>query len=92
MFGGKDMTRASISISTPNDEWIQSQIKSEEFSSRSEVVNDLIRKARKEQGEVEYIRAALIEGEKSGFSSRTPEDVKKTVLKRLQDNGKLPHK
>ncbi len=92
MFGGKDMTRASISISTPNDEWIQSQIKSEEFSSRSEVLNDLIRKARKEQDEVEYIRAALIEGEKSGFSRRTPEDVKKTVIKRLQDNGKLPHK
>ena len=43
------MARASISISPPNDEWIKLQIDSEEFSSRSEVVNDLIRKARKEQ-------------------------------------------
>ena len=86
------MTRASISISPPNDEWIQSQIESEEFSSRSEVVNDLIRKARKEQDEIQKIRAALIIGEESGFSGRTPEDVKQTVIKRLQDNGQLPLK
>jgi len=84
------MTRASISISPPNDKWIQAQIKSEEFLSRSEVVNDLIRKARNKQGEIDYIRAKLIEAESSGFSSRTPEDVKKTVIKRLQANGQLP--
>ncbi|MHA1566795.1 MAG: type II toxin-antitoxin system ParD family antitoxin [Alphaproteobacteria bacterium] len=86
------MARASISISPPNDEWIQSQIESEEFSSRSEVVNDLIRKARKEQAEIETIRAALIEGEKSGFSGRTPADVREAVIKRLQDDGRLPLK
>ena len=60
------MTRASISITPPNDAWIKSQIESEEFSSRSEVVNDLIRKARQEQAEILDIRAALIEGEESG--------------------------
>ncbi len=86
------MARASISISPPNDEWIQSQIQSEEFSSRSEVINDLIRKARKEQDQIDHIRAALIEGEESGFSGRTPEDVKNTVIKRLQHNGQLPVK
>ena len=86
------MARASISISPPNDEWIQAQIESEEFSSRSEVVNDLIHKARKEGDEIEAIRAALIKGENSGFSGRTPEDVKKTVTERLQKNGQLPLK
>ncbi len=39
-------TRASLSLSIPNEEWIQGQISSGEFSSRSEVVNDLIRRAR----------------------------------------------
>ena len=53
------MTRASISITPPNDEWIQSLINSEEFSSRSEVVNDLIRKARKQHEEIEFLRAKL---------------------------------
>ena len=34
--------RASLSISTPNEDRIQGQIASGEFASRSEVVNDLL--------------------------------------------------
>ncbi|MBL4607019.1 MAG: type II toxin-antitoxin system ParD family antitoxin [Pseudomonadales bacterium] len=83
------MTRASISISPPNDEWIQSQIESKEFSSRSEVVNDLIRKARKEQDEIETIRAALIEGEESGTSTRTPDEIINSVIEKRRKNGTL---
>ena len=83
------MTRASISISPPNDAWIKAQIKSEEFSSRSEVVNDLIRKARKDQNEIEIIRAALIEGEKSGTSNKTPDDIIDEVIQKRRKNGTL---
>lgn len=83
------MTRASISITPPNDAWIRSQIDSEEFSSRSEVVNDLIRKARKEQDQIELIRAELIAGEKSGTSSRTPNDIINAVLDKRRRNGKI---
>ena len=54
-------TRASLSISEPNERWVQSQIDSKEFSSRSEVINDLIRKAR----EIEDIRKRLIASELS---------------------------
>ena len=64
-------TRASLSLSTPNDEWIQGQIASGEFASRSEVVNDLIRRVR----EIEVIRARLIAAEQSGFSTRSPEQI-----------------
>jgi antitoxin ParD1/3/4 len=83
------MARASISISPPNDEWIKLQIKSEEFSSRSEVVNDLIRKARKEHDEIETIRAALIKGEESGTSKRTPDDIINAVIEKRRKNGTL---
>ena len=83
------MARASISISPPNDEWIKSQIESGEFSSRSEVVNDLIRKARKEQDEIETIRAALIKGEESGTSKRTPDDIINAVIEKRRKNGTL---
>ena len=83
------MTRASISISPPNDAWIKSQIESEEFSSRSEVVNDLIRKARKEQNEIGIIRSALIEGEASGTSSKTPDDIIDAVIQKRRKNGTL---
>jgi len=83
------MTRASISITPPNDAWIKSQINSEEFSSRSDVVNDLIRKARKEQDEILAIRAALIEGEESGTSSRTPDEIINAVIEKRRKNGTL---
>lgn len=83
------MSRASISISPPNDEWIQAQIESEEFSSRSEVVNDLIRKARKESDELQAIRAALIEGENSGTSTKSPDDIINAVIEKRRENGAL---
>lgn len=81
------MTRASISITPPNDEWIQSQIKSEEFSSRSEVVNDLIRKARQQDEEIELLRAKLIRAEQGGASHRTPEQIRKEAKWRLKKNA-----
>jgi antitoxin ParD1/3/4 len=41
----KTMTRQSISFSKRNDAWLKAQIASEEYSSKSELVNDLIRQA-----------------------------------------------
>jgi antitoxin ParD1/3/4 len=35
------MTRQSISFTTPNNNWLNEQIESEEYASKSEVVNDL---------------------------------------------------
>ena len=59
------MPRKSISFTPPNDEWLKAQVESKEYTSKSEVVNDLIRKAR----EFEKIRARLIQAEESGFTS-----------------------
>ena len=83
------MARASISITPPNDAWIKSQIESEEFSSRSDVVNDLIRKARKEHYERETICLALIKGEESGVSNRTADDIINSVIEKRRKNGTL---
>lgn len=87
------MARASISISPPNDAWIKSQIESEEFSSRSDVVNDLIRKARKEQDEIEYIRTKLIAGEKSvdqhGWVDKDRDEILADFKDRLRADGEL---
>ena len=46
----KTMARQIISFSKPNDEWLKSQIENEEYSSKSELVNDLIRQAKKTAG------------------------------------------
>ena len=69
------MSRSSISFTPPNDEWIKSQIASEEYNSKREVINDLIRKARKEQDKISYIRAKLIASEKSGSTDLTRDEI-----------------
>ncbi len=40
------MILQSISLSNQNDEWLKEQISKEEFTSKSEVVNYLIKQAR----------------------------------------------
>jgi antitoxin ParD1/3/4 len=62
------MNRQSISLTTPNDDWLKSQVGTDkEYTSKSDVVNDLIRKARAEEQKINAIRAKLIEAEQSGF-------------------------
>jgi antitoxin ParD1/3/4 len=71
------MARQSISLTKPNDEWLKAQVNSEEYTSKSELINDLIRQARKQQVQVDFIRAKLDKSESSGFS----EDNKEAILK-----------
>lgn len=69
------MVRQSISFTKPNDEWLKSQIDGQEYSSKSELVNDLIRQARKQQVEIDWIKTKLDKAEKSGFTNDTKEDI-----------------
>ena len=59
----KIMERQSISFTQPNDEWLKSQVDSQEYSSKSELVNDLIRQARKQQREIDWINSKLKKAE-----------------------------
>jgi len=81
------MPRQSISFSKPNDEWLKAQINNEEYSSKSELVNDLIRQARKQHAHIDWIRAKLEKSERSGFT----EDAKEQILKQSKSmlNGRL---
>lgn len=69
------MTRQSISFTKPNDEWLKAQVDSEEYSSKSELINDLIRQAREQQKQIDWIRAKLIKAEQSGFTSMRPDEI-----------------
>ncbi len=48
---------------------------SKEYSSKSELVNDLIRQARKRQAEINLIRMKLDNAEKSGFTNLSKEEI-----------------
>ncbi len=83
------MTRQSISFTTPNNDWLNAQVESEEYTSKSDVVNDLIRKARTQQNEIEFIRAKLIKSEQSGFTDLTCDEILAKSKEELRHNGKL---
>ena len=83
------MARQSISFTAPNDKWLNSLIESEEYSSKSEIVNDLIRRARAHQNEIEMIRARLIKSENSGFITQTTEEIRAEFKEELRRNGEL---
>ena len=69
------MARQSISLTESNDEWLKKQVDKKEYSSKSELVNDLIRQARKQQIQIDWIRAKLEKAEKSGFTNETKEQI-----------------
>jgi antitoxin ParD1/3/4 len=71
------MARQSISFTKPNDEWLKAQLDNEEYSSKSELINDLIRQARKQQVQIDWIRAKLDKSERSGFTDNTKEEILK---------------
>ena len=83
------MTRQSISFTTPNNDWLNAQVESEEYTSKSDVVNDLIRKARAQQNEIEFIRAKLIKAEQSGYTDLTRDEILAKSKEELRHNGKL---
>jgi len=69
------MSRQSISFTKPNDEWLKAQVDKEEYSSKSELVNDLIRQARRQQVQIDWIRAKLEKAEISGFTNDSKEQI-----------------
>ena len=73
------MVKKSISVTEKQEQWIKSQIASGNFGNVSEVLRDLIRERQaKEQetpAEIQAIRSALVEGEKSGFSEKSIDEI-----------------
>ncbi|MCA9473139.1 MAG: type II toxin-antitoxin system ParD family antitoxin [Nitrospirales bacterium] len=87
------MVKKSISVTDKQDEWIKAQIATGHFGNESEVVRELIRERQLREEEtpeqIEAIRAALIEAEKSGMSGRTPDEIMAAVMKRKRKHGKI---
>ncbi len=69
------MARQSISLTQANDEWLKNQVDNKEYFSKSELVNDLIRQARKQQAQIDWIRAKLDKAENSGFTNDSKEQI-----------------
>ena len=77
----------SINTAQPRDQRVEKRRTAGNYVAEGETAREPLR--RDKERDVEAIRAALIEGEQSGISDRTPEDVRAAVLDRLRKNGQL---
>lgn len=87
------MARQSISLTKPNNEWLKSQVQSEEYSSKSELINDLIRQARLQQREVDWIRTKLIRAEErlqaEGHTAKSMDAILSEIKDKARRDGHL---
>lgn len=67
------MIKKSITVTDKQNDWMQSQLKSGEYASDSELLRDLIRKEQRRNEDINVIREALIMGEQSGYSTKSAE-------------------
>lgn len=66
------MPRQSITLTEKNDAWLKSQVEEiGDYANKSEIVNDLIRRARR----AEAINQKLANAEKSGFVDESPAEI-----------------
>jgi antitoxin ParD1/3/4 len=77
------VSRQSITLANQNDEWLKQQVANEEFTSKSEAVNYLIKQARERDEYVEFVRMKLDKAERSGFSTKTKEELLAEIKKKI---------
>ena len=66
------MPRQCITLTKPNDDWLKNHVEDiQDYSNKSELINDLIRSARR----AEAINRKLEAAEKSGFVDQSPTDI-----------------
>ncbi|MFT4926036.1 MAG: antitoxin ParD1/3/4 [Phenylobacterium sp.] len=76
------MVKKSITVTNQQDLWIKSQMANGNYGTDSELIREAIREKQNRTSEIEAIRVALIEGEQSGISERTPDDIINAVIAR----------
>ena len=62
--------RKTITLTDQQDNRVKAQINAGHYTNDSEYIRDLIRREQERSAEIEALRAALIEGEKSGEPRR----------------------
>lgn len=77
------MARQSITLAKQNDEWLKNQVAEEEFNSKSEAINYLIKQAREREEYHDFVQMKIDRGLKSGFSTKTKEELLTEIKSRL---------
>ena len=79
------MGRQTITVNEPNDQWMKEKIEGKEYASKSELINDLIRRQRELEEERAWLRNELIKGEESGESDKNMAEILVEAKRRAKD-------
>lgn len=80
------MARQSITLAEQNDEWLKNQVAEHEFTSKSEAINYLIKRAREQQDYHDFVQMKIDRGLKSGFAEKqTKEELLAEFKKRIKN-------
>lgn len=83
------MKNTSVALGEHFEDFIAAQVASGRYRSASEVMRDALRLLEERNRHRDAVVAALIEGEQSGVSKRSPEDIRAAVRQELRRNGEI---
>lgn len=83
------MTRQSFSLTRPNDEWLTQMVAKEEFTTKTEIVNSLIRQARLDQQYRDLVVARLKKAEAAEFTSDSLDEIRQEARRLLREQDNL---
>ena len=81
--------RKTITLTDQQNDWVKARINRGDFTNDSEYFRDLVRRDQERNAEMVQLRAALVDGEQSGISERTPDDIRSAARERLRADGRL---
>ncbi len=79
----------SVILGSHFEEFVGAQVGSGKYGSTSEVVRAGLRLLEEREAAIAALQYALVEGEESGLSDRTPDDIINTVIEKRRRNGAL---
>jgi antitoxin ParD1/3/4 len=80
------MARQTITVHEPNDLWMKEKVQANEYASKSELINDLIRRQRELEEERSWLRNELRKGEDSGTSNKSMEEILEEAKNRAKNS------
>ncbi|MEM9412467.1 MAG: type II toxin-antitoxin system ParD family antitoxin [Planctomycetota bacterium] len=83
------MVKKSITVTDQQEDWIQSQMATGHYGTDSELIREALREKQQRTAEIEKIRTLLSEGEKSGVSELTPDELIEAVIEKRRRDGTL---
>ncbi|WP_339762526.1 type II toxin-antitoxin system ParD family antitoxin [uncultured Hoeflea sp.] len=79
----------SVILGNHYEKFVGAQVGSGKYGSTSEVIRAGLRLLEERETAVSTLQAALIEGETSGISVRSPDEIISAVIQKRRENGTL---